>query len=84
MATGMALVEDPLTGQMRLVTSVTRGDTSKETLGPKGMVIIVTHIRYQITNLPEWFTKTPVVSDTEYLASYTMTCNRKKYKWFTS
>ena len=35
-------------------------------------------------DLPEWVTKKPVVSDTRDLATSTMTCNHKKYMWYTS
>ena len=34
--------------------------------------------------LPEWVTRTPVVSDTKDLTTATMTLNVKKYKWYTS
>ena len=33
--------------------------------------------------LPEWVNKKPVVSDTKYLTTATMTCNNNKYKWCT-
>ena len=35
-------------------------------------------------DLPEQVTKKPVVSYTKDLATATMTCNNKKYKWCTS
>ena len=34
--------------------------------------------------LPEWATRNPVVSDTKDLTTATMTCNDKKYKWYTT
>ena len=34
--------------------------------------------------VPEWVTKKHIVSDTKYLTTATMTCNNKKYKWYTS
>ena len=34
--------------------------------------------------LPEWFTRKPVVSDTKDLKTATMTRNNKKYKWCIS
>ena len=34
--------------------------------------------------LPEWVTRTPVVSDTKDLKTATMTRNNKNYKWCTS
>ena len=37
-----------------------------------------------INELPEWVTRKPVVSDTKYLKTATMTRNDKKYKWCTS
>ena len=37
-----------------------------------------------INELPEWVDKKFVVSDTKYLATFTMTCNNNKYKWCNS
>ena len=34
--------------------------------------------------IPEWIAKKPVVSDTKYLTTATITHNNKKYKWCTS
>ena len=37
-----------------------------------------------INELPEWVTRKPIVSDTKYLTTATMTRNNNKYKWFIS
>ena len=34
--------------------------------------------------LPEWVTKKPLVSDTKYLATATMTRSKNKYKFYNS
>ena len=56
---------------------------SRKTAGQRKMALLGNHQRSPENELPEWVTKKPVVSDTKYLTSATMTRNDKKYKWYT-